>query len=496
MVRIFKIFIFCFLSFSFISNAQTKDIWAHGSVYVLSKSLKKHKALKEVFVSNGDTIVRTNKKGEFRIPVKEGQVVFPILPSGYGYANPKKWWFNISNDLAENSEVEIDFSLQKLKEKKAFKFLAIGDIQVGENEELLQATQSILKELINRDDYDFSIYLGDLVNDSPELFLPLKQLIDDVNQPSWVVYGNHDRNFEVEKENQPNLFRENFGSENYAFYRNDVLFVSLNSITPEGKYGYKNNYLPNQLKFLTQLVAKLKPTQPIVISQHIPLVAMQNKDSIIEILNNFKNVLFLTGHTHNVFQNEIKMPSGNTIYELTAGAVCGNWWTGQNDWEGIPVSLMSCGTPKGYFEIDFNNENYKINYKGVNLPSSKQFSIWFGDYDSTPLEPLSDSNEFYINVFSGSNNTQVSVKLSNGDVVYLKRERIVDPFVNYIKKTQKEETAPDKNSEKSAYLRYKSQHIWKGTFSNDLESGYHKIEVLIKSPKTAPIKESSWFYKK
>ncbi|ALJ03992.1 phosphoesterase [Pseudalgibacter alginicilyticus] len=494
MTTTFKIIVFyCCLGISFFSNAQTLDVWLQGTVS--NKNKTTNKKLKNIWVSNGDTLVKTDKKGFFKIPVKKGQVLFPILPSGYGHSNTKKWWYNIPSDFDSNTKIEIDFELQEIQEKKAFKFLAIGDIQVGDTNELLQATQSILKELLNRNDFEFSIYLGDLVNDTPELFLPLKKLVDDIKQPSWVVYGNHDRNFNTDKKNQSNLFRDNFGPDTYAFFRNNVLFVSLNSITPEGKYGYKGMYQDNQITFLSQLLKTVDPNQPIVISQHIPFVSMKNKQDIINILNPFKNVLFLTGHTHTAFRNNIKMPSGNIIHELTAGAVCGNWWTGQKNWEGIPLSLMSCGTPKGYFEIDFNNNNYSINYKGIDLPNSKQFSVWLGDYNGEPLSPLSKTNEFYVNVFSGSDSTKVSIKLSNQDIIYLKKERITDPFVNYIKRSQKEEKSPDKNSKKSPYLRTKSRHIWKGVFPNNLEKGYHKIEVLIQDPKLLDIKQSLWILK-
>ncbi|MDN3667194.1 calcineurin-like phosphoesterase C-terminal domain-containing protein [Algibacter miyuki] len=494
MTTTFKIIVFyCCLSISFSSYAQAINTWVSGTVSIQNKS--SHKGLKNMMVSNGDTIVTTNKKGVFKIPVKKGQVVFPILSSGYGYANTKKWWYNIPSDFESTSDLKIDFQLQKIQKNKAFKFLAIGDIQVGDNTELLQATQSVLKELLNRNDYDFSIYLGDLVNDAPDLFMPLKKLVDDVKQPSWVVYGNHDRNFKTDKENQPNLFRDNFGPDTYAFFRNDVLFVALNSIKPEGKYGYKGIYKKNQIDFLSQLLATVDANQPIVISQHIPFVGMKNKKELIEILNPFKNVLFLTGHTHTAFRNTIKMPSGNMIHELTAGAVCGNWWTGQKDWEGIPLALMSCGTPKGYFEIDFNKADYKIKYKGINLPSNKQFSVWFGDYNGEPLSSLAESNAFYVNVFSGSSDTKVSVVLPNKKVVFLKKEAILDPFVNYIKQTQKEGLTPDKNSKKSAYLRTKSRHIWKGVMPDELEKGYHKVEIKIEDPYFSTIKDFLWVLK-
>lgn len=126
----------------------------------------------------------------------------------------------------------------------------------------------------------------------------------------------------------------------YAFYKNGILFITLNSITPKGSYGYDETYPNNQLRFISQLLKNVPKSTPIVINQHVPLLFMTNKDSLIQILDSFKKTLLLSGHTHTVFQNYIKTPSGNTIHELTAGASCGNWWRGQKDWEGTPTSLM------------------------------------------------------------------------------------------------------------------------------------------------------------
>lgn len=490
MPSIFKIFsLCCFLSIICV-GAQTPSYWATGSVWA-----KPGKGLKNVMVSNGDTIVKTRKNGSFKIPVKPGQVVFPVLPSGYKYANTKKWWYNVADSLSAHPEIKIDFSLKKNKTAKSFRFLAIGDIQVGDNQELLQATRSVMQELLNRNDYEFSIYLGDLVNDSPNLFAPLKKMIDGLNRPSWAVYGNHDRNFKAQRTNQSNQYRKYFGPETYAFFKNNVLFVSLNSLTPVGKYGYKNQYPKNQFKFLSQLLNGVSYNQPIVISQHIPLVRMKNKEVILKILSPYKNILFLTGHTHTIAQNYIKTASGHTIHELTVGAVCGNWWRGQKDWEGVPLSLMGCGAPRGYFEINFNKEKYKIKYKGVGLPGNKQFSIWQGAYNGSPLAVLSNSSDLYVNVFSGSERTRVSLKLSDNTNIVLKREFIMDPFVNYIKQSQKEGLSPDKNSKKAPYLSRKSPHIWKAVLPSTLKKGYHKVQITIADPMFKTIEQSLWLYK-
>ena len=86
-------------------------------------------------------------------------------------------------------------------------------------------------------------------------------------------------------------------------------------------------------------------------------------------------------------------------------------------------------------------------------------------------------------------------KNNNEEVILLEKERIVDPFVNYIKRTQKEDKAPDKYSKKSPYLRTKSRHVWKGILPETLEHGYQKLDIQIEDPYFNNIKESVWVFK-
>lgn len=101
-----------------------------------------------------------------------------------------------------------------------------------------------------------------------------------------------------------------------------------------------------------------------------------------------------------------------------------------------------------------------------------------------------------MNVFSGSENRSVSVELDDNNSINLRRERIAAPYVNYIKRFQKENSSPDKNSKKPPYLRTKSKHIWKGIFPDNFKKGYNKIVITIENPYFETIKESFWVLKK
>src|SRR5690606_36184870 len=122
-----------------------------------------------------------------------------------------------------------------------------------------------------------SIFLGDLVNDEPRMFPMVKDLVSDLEKPNWFVYGNHDRNSAREHRYQHLDYNSSFGPSTYAFYRGKVLFVVMNTIEPAGKYGYDGNYSSSDLEFLKNLLGRTGNENLLVVSQHIPLGWMKNK---------------------------------------------------------------------------------------------------------------------------------------------------------------------------------------------------------------------------
>ena len=52
---------------------------------------------------------------------------------------------------------------------KDFNIAAIGDVQVSDQEELGFAAKSIFSELLERNDIDFNLVLGDLVNSNMDI---------------------------------------------------------------------------------------------------------------------------------------------------------------------------------------------------------------------------------------------------------------------------------------------------------------------------------------
>ena len=81
-----------------------------------------------------------------------------IVNSGFYY------W----NSHGDTETQQINFGLNKKKVNKHFSINAIGDVQVGNSQELDYASRSLWPELLQADSSSFNIFLGDLVNKTPD----------------------------------------------------------------------------------------------------------------------------------------------------------------------------------------------------------------------------------------------------------------------------------------------------------------------------------------
>ena len=84
------------------------------------------------------------------------------------------------------------FGLNKKKVNKHFSINAIGDVQVGNSQELDYASRSLLaRTFVKQIRLSFNIFLGDLVNNNLNLFPAIKQMMELLPVQSWTVIGNH-----------------------------------------------------------------------------------------------------------------------------------------------------------------------------------------------------------------------------------------------------------------------------------------------------------------
>lgn len=260
---------------------------------------------------------------------------------------------------------------------KVLRVALVGDPQVDNAGELYYARNSVLKELASRKDLDFAIFLGDIVNEAPELLPQMKESLDSLPFPYFSIPGNHD---------DPTVYRSVFGYRDTAFVSSGIRFILMDNSSGELTAEQKRT-----LRYQLGL-----PSGRTVLCTHIPLIQCQ--DSSFGIVEGYGDVLLVSAHLHRVFRETYK--SGTE--EVSVGATCGSWWRGPLE-NGIPYALMNCGAPRGYFVAEFgSNGDYSLSYKAVGRNEHEQASV----------SRISDS--LYVNVWGGSSDGNVSVRLKTG----------------------------------------------------------------------------------
>ena len=439
--------------------------------------------IKNVPVSNAVQIVLTNSKGFYSIKSSTGMSIFPILPSTFNFSINSDKVFNsnfkyLANNVQSNDTV-IDFALIRSKVKSNFSFAAVGDIQVGNQDELSYATKSIGVELAATKNTDFNMMLGDLVNDNPPLLAVMKSFFENFYSPTWTIYGNHDR-LVVDSTTTDATYNEVFGSSVYAFNKGEVHFLVLNNIFPKGKKGYEGKFSDDQLEFVKNDLDLVPTNRLIIISQHIPLSYTKNKNDLLNILANRSQVLFLSGHTHTTSRYFHNYKDG-VIHELGVGASCGNWWTGEKNGFGVPESLMQCGSLPNYYLIHINKNKYTFSYKGIGQDSGLQMGVWVKEIPkfANPDILMGDSVRFIANVFAGSDSTKVYFKLDNADEIEMTKTELISPNVERLVNLNKDNVYPTIGNIRNPLRNRPSPHIWVLNLPK-MSSGMHHLEINAK----------------
>ena len=339
-----------------------------------------------VSVTDGFNITQTDKNGNYELLSNNtAEFVYITVPAGYVFENDKGIARFYTPVVTGSSSFKADFSLQKLAaDDKQHCFVVWADTQMFSQKdvELLKA-QSVpdLRELVAgypKQMLFHGIGCGDLVWDKFELFEGYKQAIEMTGVTFFNVIGNHDMDLDARTdEYSSRTYKKIFGPTYYSYNRGDIHYVVLDDVffigTAKKYIGYITE---NQLRWLEQDLAHVKPGSTVVVSLHIPTntgaarraakeeelgSVVSNREQLYKILAGYK-VHFMSGHTH--FNDTWEQ---DNMMEHNHGTVCGAWWTG-------PV--CGDGTPNGYGVYEVNGSDIKWYYKSTGKPKSHQLSLY------------------------------------------------------------------------------------------------------------------------
>ena len=298
----------------------------------------------DVLVSNGREVTRTDEHGRYELPARADMDVTVIQPAGWRVpvdgrqlpqfafswkagGTPERLRFGGLPDPGPLPET-IDFALRPAPEGDEFRCAIVGDSQTYSNDEIGFFRASTVVDLLDEGlgDGDCMIYLGDVMGDDLGLFDRLMEVGAAVGVPQWLVFGNHDLDFDVtDPAHSADSWRRMAKPAYFAFEIGQATFIALNNVFyPCGEKDaqrpgrefclgdrprYNGRVSDIQMQWLENLLAHIPEDRLIVLLHHIPLVSFSDADRAVHQTDNAAEVhalvegrpaLSLSGHTHTV----------------------------------------------------------------------------------------------------------------------------------------------------------------------------------------------------
>lgn len=501
-----KLFLAAFILFStaHLSAQKIAEGYVYEDLNGNGKKDRKEKGIASVPVSNGTDVVLTDAQGKYNLPVGDDNIIFVIKPTGYKlplneFNFPKSYYIHKPKGspssyyagVAPTGDLpkSIDFGLVKYDEPQNFTSFIFGDSQTYSEQEVEYFTKGIVQEAKNRKGVTFGITLGDLVGDALNLHPSYQKAIQQMELPWYNVIGNHDMNYDAKEDVlSDETFEANFGPANYAFNYGKAHFIVLDDVlypNPNTGKGYLGGFREDQFSFLENDLKHVNNDQLIVIAMHIPLLDKEDPDAfrktdrerLYNLLKNYPNVLVLSAHTHIQYQNLIGKEDGadrqKPIHEYNVGTTCGDWYSGELNENGVPISTMRDGTPKGYAFLNVDGNQYTLDYKVAGYPETYQLSIY--NPKVVPYKGRWVTSSIYANFFMGSDNDTVEYRVDDGKWTKMVKIDDYDPaYYRYMQDWDFDDNVKEVRRPSNAQ---KSRHLWQARIPSNLPVGNHQIEV-------------------
>ena len=497
---------FCFATICSFAQTSVKG-YVYEDTNANGKRDKKEVTLSGISVSNGVDVVQTDAKGQYVLPLTGDDQIFVIKPSNYVVAldeynipeffvthkpngSPKTFKYA---GVAPTGKLpkEVNFGLIPHQEAKDFKVVVFGDPQPYTEEELLMYKTAVVEEVKQRKlDFTFGISLGDIVGDDLDLHQPYKEIMKEIGLPWYNVIGNHDMNFDAKVDKHSDeTFEKNFGPANYAFNYGDAHFLILDDILyphPLKDKGYWGGFREDQIAFIQNDLKFVPKDKLVVVSLHIPLFIggeehfdPTSRQQLLNALSKFDNVLVMSAHTHYQMHQFYGKSHGykgvKPIHEYNVGTTSGDWYSGELDEQGVPVSTMRDGTPRGYALLTIKDNQYVLDYKVTGREEDYRMEVFMPKVIGNKR---SGNSFIYANVFMGTEEDKVEFSVDGG--AWKKLSKVDDYDPTFYASVQKYDLAEELLSGRRPSNPIKSSHLWRGKLPFNLGVGEHKVVIRVK----------------
>lgn len=450
----------------------------------------------DIAVSNQREIVRTDAEGRWSLPHTEDTIFFVVKPSGWAppvdeHQLPQFYYIHKPKGSPANFRYagvaptgplpeSIDFPLSPAEEPEQFKAIFFGDPQPSNIEQVNYIAHDVLAELAGTD-AKFGVTLGDIMFDNLDLFRPSNANIALLGIPWYNVIGNHDLNFDSETDaDSDETFHRVFGPNYYSFDYGPVHFLVLDDVewgrvNSAGKRTYVGGLDERQLAFIRNDLALVPEEKLIVLLMHIPLTTMENRTELYRLIEQRPHSLSISGHTHWHAHQYIGKEDGwegaEPHHHIVNVTVCGTWWKGEKDEQGIPHATMRDGAPNGYSIMTFDGTSHTLDFKAARQPESYQMHIHAPDEISAAEAP---ETFVHVNVFNGSEKSRVRLRVDDGEWVEMEKVLEEDPYYVEVRNREIERNPEGKRHLNPPIL---SDHLWKAALPAGLTPGSREISV-------------------
>jgi hypothetical protein len=464
-----------------------------------------------VAVSNGRDITVTDEAGRWSLPVEgEATTFFVIKPRGWMTSrdvhnlprfhyhhqpagSPRQRFPGIppTGPLPES----IDFPLRPHDEPNRFKAVICGDPQPRNEREVGYLAQTVIPDLAGTD-AAFGVSLGDIAFDDLATYDPLNAAFGLIGVPWHNVLGNHDLNFDSPDNRHANeTFRRVYGPTYYAFDHGPVHFVVLNNIEwlgpdperPQWTGNYRGQLGSRQLEFVPRDLERVPPDRLVVLLMHIPLQRgfdlvpgsqTADRQALYRLLESRPHTLSFSAHTHwhrHLFVDaEDGWRGAQPHHHIITGTLCGSWFGGAPDEFGVPHSIMSDGTPRGYLELEFDGNSYRMDgYRSLGRSRDLQMHI---ELPEQVVRAQVHETAVTVNVFNGSERSRVQLRCGPGDA-WRPLHPVREPDPRFVRLRERDAALQPPYRGLPQPLQ-ECTHLWRGSLPQNLPAGTHLVEVV------------------
>lgn len=476
---------------------------------------KGDKPVKGVVVSNGREVTTTDDKGRYTLPVYDNMTVTVSQPAGYqvpvdehniaqfGYnhlptGSPKLRYGGIAPTGPVPSAVNFPLVRSKASAAKEQSCITAGDLQTYSGREIAYATIGALKDISDRGELGACgvLFLGDVAGDDLGLYPQMKQAMSIIDGPIRLLPGNHDLDFDAtDPDHSMDTFRAQMGPDYYSYNVGDTHVIALNDVrypcdtkvdNPDGRLGtqctnpaapqYNGRLDEFQLKWLKADIEATPKDKLIVIASHIPFLTYADMGSPVHQLDQVKEVYAMlegrkvvhtSGHTHSIENlkkgdsygpwKKVMGVDALPFPHIVAGAISGDWYSGDLNEEGVPMAFQRDGGRPGLLTLDITGSEFKERFTvrgaeegtkqvnvGLNTPTYRNWfttlDTWrkqnpnnaegkvpplnhndLGDPNMVTLDELGKGTWITANFFMGATDSKVKVSIDGARAIEAQR---------------------------------------------------------------------------